>query len=95
MGFHSASMGGGGRVVCEALVLIGLVESTFYLNSFFSLFHNLFMKFEALLFKPIPVKYSEFQTWSFTLQYMVDLYLGKEGRMGREETGMEGDMRGC
>ena len=53
------------------------------------------MKFEALLFKPIPVKYSEFQTWSFTLQHMVDLHLGKEGRMGREETGMEGDMRGC
>lgn len=68
------------------------MESTFHPNSFFSLFHNLFVKFEALLFNPIPVKYSEFQTWSFTIQHMVDLYLGKEGRMGREETGLEGDM---
>lgn len=58
--FHSASTGE--KFVCEALVLIGLVESTFYPNSFFSLFYSLFMKFEALVFKPIPIKYSQFQT---------------------------------
>lgn len=92
MGFHSASMGEKKTVICEALVLIGLMESTLYPNSFFSLFYSLFMKFEALVLKPIPVKYAEFQTWSFILQHMVDMNLGKEQRVGREETGMEGDM---